>query len=214
MAVSFPLAVTAFMDLLKTEAVVPYLDFQQELSFIGSGGTIAKDLAPALWRAAIRTVPMDHDELAYFMAMIEAMHGSTNTFYCYDTTRRYPKLDPTGSIVGSSAVKINGVSGTTALSLKALPASYVISVGDLLSFDYGSTPSRAFHRALEQVTANGSGVTGNFDVSPPLRSGAAADISVSLKKPSCIMRMVPGSFRVDAGVKFATAGFDAIQVIA
>lgn len=214
MALSFPLSTTAFFDLLKVRAVSPYLEFQQELSRQGSGGVIAKDLAPALWKADVSTVPLNDDDFNDIEAMIESLQGSINTFYLYDTKRRYPKSDPTGSIVGSNTVQINSVGGDNkSLTLKGLPASYTISRGDRFSFDYGGTPSRAYHRALETVVANGSGVTPSFMVSPYLRPGAAADQVVTLKIPTALMQIVPGSHRASPELPFSSISFTCSQII-
>ena len=211
MAITFPLSTASFIELLRVQAIVPYLQFQQELSSQGSGGVIAKDMGPALWMADIQTASLKNHLLEELEAAIESLQGSIGTFYCYDTKRWYPKLDPGGSILGASTVKINSVPDNISLSLKGLPAGYVISRGDRFHFTYNTT-SRAYHRALETVTANGSGVTAAFAVSPYLRTGAAADQDVTLIKPSAIMRLVPGSHTISPGI-LSSLQFKAQQVV-
>lgn len=211
MAITYPLSTTAFIGLLRVQAITPYLQFQQEIAPQASGGVIAKDLGPALWMADIQTVSLKRTLLDEIQAAIESMQGSIGTFYCYATSRWYPKSDIGGAILGASAVKINSVPDNVSLSLKGLPAAYVISRGDLFHFDYGST-TRAFHRVLETVTANGSGVTSAFAVSPHIRAGAASDQAVTLIKPQVLMRIVPGSYSVSAGL-LSQIQFKAQQVI-
>jgi hypothetical protein len=51
---------------------------------------------------------------------------------------------------------------------------------------------------MEPATANGSGVTGEFEVRPHLWPAAAAADPVSVKQPACLMAIVPGSLSSDA----------------
>lgn len=210
MAISYPLAAADFMQLLRVQAVVPYLQFQQELSALASGGVVAKDLGPALWMADVQTLVLRPLLLEEILAAIESLQGSIGTFFLYDTLKCCPKADPHGTILGASNVKINTAT-SRGLSLKGLPAGYVITRGDRLSFDYGSPPMRGYHRALETVTANGSGTTPEFDVSPNIRAGAAADQTIHLIKPAVIMRIVPNSFSCAAGT-LSSVQFKAQQV--
>jgi hypothetical protein len=125
------------------------------------------------------------------------MIRSQGSFYLYDPRHPGPTLDPKGTILGSSAVKINSLPDSKSMTLKGLPAGYKLSVGDYLHFDYGTPSRRAFHEFAEDTTADGGGVTPAFEVSPFIRPGATVDLSVTLIKPAmkCIIR--PGS--VEAG---------------
>jgi hypothetical protein len=209
MTISYPLSTANFLDLLPLPAVVPRLVPQQELSNQASGAVLGKDLGPELWMADIETAPMNDDDAARAQALVEALQGSQQTFWCYSTKRRYPKNDPTGSIVGSSAVKIRAISGSYGLQLKGLPASYVLSVGDILSVAarYG------YHRVLESVTSDGSGNTSTFSVASRLRNGEAVDDAVTLKIPTFLACVVPGSLDIRADVKFTRLSFKVCQVV-
>ena len=211
MAISYPLAAADFMALLRVQAVVPYLQFQQELSALASGGTVAKDLAPALWMADVQTLVLRPLLFEEVLAAIESLQGSIGTFFLYDTLKCCPKADPKGTILGASNVKINSASAR-AVSFKGLPAGYVISRGDRFHFDYGVPLTRGYHRALETVTADGSGITPAFDVAPQIRQGAAADQTIHLIKPAVIMRIVPNSFSAAPGT-LSSLQFKAQQVV-
>lgn len=81
------------------------------------------------------------------------------------------------------------------LTLGGLPPSYVLTSGDYLAFDYGSSPTRrAFLRAVESAAAAGSGVTPPFEVRPHLPSGVSAGIVVTLVKPAAKVFIVPETF--------------------
>jgi hypothetical protein len=84
-----------------------------------------------------------------------------------------------------------------ALTLSGLPAGYVITMGDYLHVDYGTPSRRALLQASEGATANGSGVTGEFEVRPHLRPGIATALAVTLKKPAAKVKIVPGSVRIE-----------------
>jgi hypothetical protein len=209
MTISYPLSTANFIDLLPLPAIVPKLVPQQEMSNQSSGAVLGKDLGPELWMADIQTTVMNDDDAARAQALIEALQGSQQTFWCYNTKRRYPKTDPTGSIVGSNTVKIKAVSGSYGLQLKGLPASYTLTVGDMISVAarYG------YHRVLETVTSDGSGDTATFSVASRIRNGEAVDDVVTLKIPTFLACIVPGSVDIQSDVKFTRISFKACQVV-
>lgn len=214
MALSFPL--TDLIDRLKIESVEWPDPFNQEMALAGDGSRWVKDIAPPLIRAKLTSAAISHDATRQGDALLNALLGSLRTFYVWDPLAPYPQYDPTGSILGASTVQIHTVDGALeAMRLKGLPAAYVITLGDRLSFDHSSSPvRRAYHASAETVTADGSGVTPLFAVSTPLPTGAAADQVVTLKKPSLLMRLVPHTKRVtSAGRMKARISFDAEQVI-
>ncbi len=213
MSVSFPL--TGLIDALKPVQAAFWQDFGQETSGQGSGVVLAKDLRPDLWHAKFTSMAMNHAQIMQVMAQISALRGSMFTFYAYNPMAAYPQSDPTGSVLGSAAVKINSLGGDNiSLSLKGLPASYKLKAGDMLSFDYGSPSSRALHQLVENATANGAGVTPSFQVSSYIRTGAATDLAVTLIKPSCEMMMVPGSVNVSSVSRMKSQiSFECIQVL-
>ncbi|MBB3234444.1 phage tail length tape measure family protein [Phyllobacterium endophyticum] len=101
------------------------------------------------------------------------------------------------------------------LSLKNAMANQVFSVGDLLSFDYGSNPvRRAMHRIVEASVASGAGVTPVFEVRPHFRVGVAIDIVVTVIKPAVKMRIVPGTLDEGSDTEVTTTlSFQARQTI-
>jgi hypothetical protein len=70
-------------------------------------------------------------------------------------------------------------------------------MGDYMHVDYGTPSRRALLQAAEGATANGSGVTGEFEVRPQLRPGITAGLAVALKKPAAKVKIVSGSVRIE-----------------
>jgi hypothetical protein len=186
---------------------------RQEASRTAGGVTIGKDLGSELFLAEWQTVPEALTDQVTFDAMMRSLRGLVGTFDAYDRRRPYPKAYPSGSF--SDSGKIAAVASTGTLSLKELPAGFVISVGDYFMFDYGSSPTnRALHQAMEAVTADGSGNTATFEVAPYIRAGAAADIAVKFKLPSARFRLDPGGISsVVQNVVHGVTTFRATQAI-
>lgn len=197
----FPLSTAQFADLLQMTSLTPRQGLQQQLSSQGSGLTIAADLAPAQREYDVVCGAMYHSVAAKIMALIEALRGPMNSFYIYDPRYLGPAADPGGTILGASTPQINSINANNqALSLKLLPADYVITAGDFLSWDYGSAPTRrAYFRSVETVTADGSGVTPEFQINDFIQTGSSALLPVTLIKPAMKAKLIAGSVQEVAG---------------
>jgi hypothetical protein len=68
---------------------------------------------------------------------------------------------------------------------------------------------------MEPATADGTGLTPQFEVRPHIRVGAAVDAAVLVKRAAAIMMIQPGSLTMPADPQsaFGTVSFDAIQVL-
>jgi hypothetical protein len=190
-------------------------DYGQETSGQAGGQIRVKDLRSPLWMMDADCSTLSMGQLRRVRALIGSLGGSRGTFEAWDPAAQYPEADPKGAIVGASAVLINTLgSDGISLSLKALPAGYVLSAGDMLAFDYSTSPTRrALHQVVAGATANGSGITPEFEVHPPIRQGAAANNPVNLKRPAAVMRLVPGSFPQQVARNLGSLSLKAIQVI-
>ncbi len=115
------------------------------------------------------------------------------TFLCHDPRQIGPARDPTGAILGSRTVTIHLVArNLRELRIAGLPNGYVLSSGDMVGFQYGSSPvRRALHRILVDGTALSTGLTPMLEVVPNLRPGAVAGLAVSLHRPACKARLLP-----------------------
>jgi hypothetical protein len=201
-------------DLRITESSFD-LDFGQELGSQASGKTIVRDVRSPLWRAKFASASNVQVRVEELKALIESLGGSRSTFYAWCPQNQYPRNDPRGLIVGAANVQINALNGTDLrrLSFKGLPAGYVLRRGDLFAFDYTAVVAkRALHRVVTAtVTANGSGVTPEFEISPPLRAGAAVNNVVNLRRPAAEFRLVPKTWSAPASGVISSVSIEAIQ---
>lgn len=195
MAFVYPLSLTVFADQLGIASVRWRPGHQQEYSGLGSGSSIGADVAPALREADVSSAMMAHSDAARIMALIESLGGIISTFYMYDPRKLYPAADPDGTILGANVVTINALNANNkAMRLAGLTAGYVLTAGDFLSWDYGSSPvRRAYHRVLETVTADGTGLSPEFEVRDFIRTGSSTGLVVTLKKPAGKFKMVAGT---------------------
>jgi hypothetical protein len=156
------------------------------------------------------TKPLPNDDATDFEAVLDSLDGVINAFEASDMRRLYPRMYPTGACNDGVLHSVN--SNNKAMSISGLAPSQVISRGDFLAFDYNG--SRAYHRAAESVTANGSGVTTEFEVRPHIRPGwtLSPATQVKLKLPRAIATLVPGSVSPQpSGALHTVVSFQALQ---
>lgn len=207
------MASTDLMAALVVGSVKFRLDYGQETSGLAGGSIQVADLRSPLWRMDADCSTLTLDQLLEIETLIDVLGGSRGSFHAWDPRRPFPKLDPAGALLGASAIRINSFgSDNRSLSLKGFPPGYVLSRGDPLAFDFGGR--RAFHRiSTTTVTADGAGVTPTFEVVPNIRSGAATNADVILKRPAAEMKLVPGSFAGDAEAMLGSLTLQAVQVV-
>jgi hypothetical protein len=148
--------------------------------------------------------------------LIGLMDQPGATFLCHDRRQIGPASDPTGSGLGSRTVTIHSVaSNLRELRLTGLPSGYVLSAGDMLGFQYGSSPVRyALHRIVVGGTASSSGLTPMLELVPNLRPGAVAGMTVSLIRPARKARLLPEpSYGSGRQALSRGASFDFIQTL-
>lgn len=181
------------------------LAYRQEQSRTASGVTYVKEFGFPLWQMKAQSKILSPNNLDYWRARLKALEGGLQTFYGYPLSRTYPILYPNGSwptglaFSGTTAV-LNGVNANRkAISVSGLPAAYRVSVGDF--FQLGTTD---LHQALETATASGGGLTPEFEVRPHIWTGVVGGnspaVPVSVKRPHCIMAVLPGSIGSDSGL--------------
>jgi hypothetical protein len=214
MAITFPLARSAFADRLKIAGFRWQLVAFVEMSGTGLGQVITNEIAPRRWRAEVELARMPNPQAAEIQALIDAI-GPSGTFHLHNPAQIGPRDDPSGAALAGHTVTITALSDNKALKLDGLPAGYSLRRGDLLHFDYGPSPSRrALHRIVEDANASGSGVTSFFEVRPFLKAGTATGVSVTLVRPSARMMLEPGSHDPGTEGPVNTTGmsFNAIEV--
>lgn len=174
------------------------LMWRQEQSRQSNGVTRVKDFGEPLWSLKASTKSLSRRELDYWRARLDSLENGLNTFKGYPLSRFYPIAYPRGtwptglSFDGVSA-QVHSIGGDNkSLALDHLPVGYVVSIGDMISINWTSG-KQSLHRVMEPGTANGSGITGTFEVRPHLTLGVATTNVTSVKAPWCPMTVVPDS---------------------
>jgi len=214
MALSLPLSAPNLADLIEIETASWQLVHQQEVSGLGTGEFLAADLGAPYWEADVSSRPYTHREARALQARFAALTGSLSAFYLYNPLACYPAADRRGFLVDGSTVLVDSVDANRRdLSLKGLPAGYVLTAGDLLAITYLST-RRALHLVVTGGTADGTGDL-QVEVAPSVRTGVAADDAVSLSKPAAKVKLLPGTLAVEqASVTRSRIRFRARQTLA
>jgi hypothetical protein len=114
----------------------------------------------------------------------------------FDSRQPAPLLDPNRTGLAGFNPVIHNLPGADPreMQVSGLPAGYVLSAGDYLSFSYGSSPVRlALHRVVSGVTTVGTGITPLFEVMPAIKPGAVVGAAVNFYRPFCKAVIVAGS---------------------
>lgn len=194
MAWSFPINLPDFFEQISPIATTFELPEALLVNETGGGEVMRSDYGTRLWSGTVTLHPRRPFKIEDLLALVRVLQDARASFLLYPLH----KPNPTGG--GSEAEPIGQINSLPTnnrlISLKALPASFKLTRGDFLSFIYGSSPSRyAFHQVVESITANGSGVTGQFEVVPPIRPGAAVGTGVQTNRARLKAVMVPGTLR-------------------
>lgn len=193
MAQTFPLPLTFFGGLRVAEASF-HLAASLKASRTRGGAIITAQLSERLWQCQITLPTMRHREAAVVEAQLSALSESGRSLFVSAVPALGPAYDPTGALLSGSSPVIHTISADSReLKLASLPAGYTITAGDLLSFVYGSNPTRyAMHRVVVGGVANGLGITPLIEVTPPIRPGATASTAVELVNPYFKAIYIPG----------------------
>lgn len=183
---TFPGYTTAFSPL-----------YRQEQSRTQAGVTYVKDYDDPLWTLSAQSRSLSINELDFWRARLAALENGLQTFLGYSMSRTWPILYPKGT--WPTGASFDGVSAhlaaintaRTGIEISNLPAGYTFSVGDYLAI------GTDLHQVMESVAAGGGGLTSSFEVRPRIwpsvTVGNSPPLEVSVKKPSCIMTIDPGS---------------------
>jgi len=208
------MAITYPIDLLPTFpgwTIGFSLHWRQEQSTQASGRVIVKDMGAPLWTLRAVSTNLKPNALDTWRANLNKLENGLMTFRGYPMSRCYPQKYPNGSWPGGGAFSGTAALGSIntnrkAVSLTSLPAGFALSVGDYISI------AGDLHQVMEAATANGSGVTAEFEIRPHVWPSVVAGASVSVKQPSCTMAVVPGSISSDAMLNgWGTISFNAME---
>jgi len=210
MSITFPLSTLFTEHTIKTGTFT--LKSRQEFSRTAGGALIAKDFSRAIWAAAFQSVSMNYDDATDLEALLQSLDGSVNTFVAHDTRRPYPRKYSTGQFNDDGVIgAINA--NRKALTVTGLDANFQLRRGDMLSFEH-VTGGKSLHVISENVNADPSGDTPEFEVRPHLPVEAIATMAVSFKVPSCLMLIEPDSVEYTEGAStLGVVAFRGVQYL-
>lgn len=216
MTISYPLDILADFPGWSTSFE---LMWRQEQSRTAGGVTYVKDMGTPLWRATYQSRIMRPNELDLWRAKLDALENGLQTFKGCALSRCYPIAYPngtwpTGGSFSGTTAKVKSVADGKKLAIEDLPAGFVLSVGDMVQITHGSDPVRNdLYRVMEAVTADGDGDTAAVEVRPHFWTGVAAGNAVSVRKPWCLMAVIPGSVSAQADMSTGngSVSFQAIE---
>lgn len=189
------------------------LMYRQEQSRAASGVTYVKEFGFPLWQLKAQSKLMRPNLLDYWRARLKYLEGGLQTFYGYPLSRTYPILYPNGtwptgvSFSGTTAALASVNANRKAITVSSLPAAFKFSIGDFVQI--GTTD---LHQVMEAATASGGGLTPEFEVRPHLWTGVSSG-AISVKRPHCIMTVLPGSVSTDSGLEgWGSVSFSAMEL--
>ena len=203
MAYTFPLAIATFSDTIDVSAGDFKLSDSRRFSITADGQVYDTPGGDRRWEGSITLV--DAKEPASVDAFLALLTTPGASFLLYDHRRKYPKLDPIGTILGSATVTVLAVQvNNKELSIAGLPSGYTLSRGDHLSFTYvdaaGKTQYSLHQIVSTTAVANGSGNTGTFEVVPHMpRSVTIVGRPVTLIKAPCKVVLRPNKVDYSRG---------------
>ncbi|MFG1330253.1 hypothetical protein V5F41_03260 [Xanthobacter autotrophicus] len=189
------------------------------LNTLQNGAIQTMDLGPSLWRAEFTTIPLYPEERGAWQAWAMSLRGGRN-FVAHDPEKVYPAAYGKDALALSRAIggAFDGTASlaaftATTIQLMGLPAGYQATSGDMLSFPWNGL--QALHQVVEDAAANSSGIV-TLNVGPPVLTNPAPTVgaTVTLIRPVCVMKIVPGSFEAPASPIPTPVRFQGVQAIA
>lgn len=186
--------------------------YRQEQSRQANGVTKVKDFGSPLWRASYATRSLSPNELDEWRARLAALENGLQQFRAVSLSRCYPIAYPKGAwptgsaFNGSAALASIGVNRKS-VSIKNLPSGFAFRTGDMIQI------GRNLHSVQEPATTSSGGITGSFEIRPHLWPETAVNDVASVKRPFCLMTVVPGSITSTADLQTGrgSVSFQAVE---
>lgn len=191
---TYPTPLATFFGGLRVQSGDLRLTGGTQENATGGGEVIIASLGVRLWEADITLIAAD--DPGGVEAVLTALQVPGRTFFADARKRPCPIKDPTGSILGAANPVIASLpAGGLSLTLSGLPAGYVLSAGDYISFTRGSPLRHEMHQIVTDAVASGGGVSPEFEVVPGIRPGVIVGAAVVLVRPFFRAVMVAGSLK-------------------
>ena len=200
MALTFPLSLSEFFGGLALVSWTFDLTEAYETSETGGGEILRSSYGPRLWEGTVSLRTRYHQDAERINARVRSLFDARASFLIY----------PPHMATLTSSATLNAQRNGKEMRLGGLTAGEEIRQGQFLAFQYGSPARQALHQSVEDVTADGTGLTPYFEVVPAIRPNTNTGATVTLGKPVCKAIAIPGSYSpashrplVSSGVSFA-----------
>lgn len=184
MAVTFPISLASFSDVLRVESLTLHCPTPKSRSQTRGGQMLQARLGPSLWQGDCKLAFAQGVKTGGLRALLDLLLDENASFLLSPHDYYGPAADPGGVILGGATVTLQAVATNARdVTLAGLPAGYKLTGDDLFSFTYGTNPTRhALHRVVFGATASSGGQI-TVEVWPRVRTGWAVGAQVRLVKP-------------------------------
>lgn len=201
MPVTFPVVLTSYFEnagkLMPTTRTFRITDPRSYNETKGGDGIVTGYGYP-LWYGKVSVVPLHHALQRPLEARARFLTSTGAEFYIGDLME-----DPIGQNPTISAFD-NTTSST--LSLAGLTPGYVVRTGTRMSFNFSGR--RALHEAVNDATANASGVASSIEVWPPIQPGLTVGAAVAMGgNARCKATLLPGTLEEGVADANMSEGF-------
>lgn len=188
------------------------------------GGRIVAIAAAAepRWVAKFTTSKLYADRLNMYEAFIRSLKSGAGTFYAEHPNRPYPYAYRTGfdGMMRAGGGAFDGAAtdwavdvNRTGLSCEGLPEDFVVTESDLVMLSWSSGQKRFLTQFLEGGTGDASGDLATLSIWPRVPSWVPEDAVLSFARPSCLMRLMPGTDSTPQNKGNTVFSFDAMQAL-
>lgn len=212
MAQTFPLPDSFFAG-LPVQQCSFWLPSALHVSRTRGGTVTTARLAERLWTARVTLSQMRHRAFGAIEAQISALAEPGRSLLVRSLPYSGPDHDPGGVLLTGAAPLLHTISADRReIRISGLPAQFVLTPGDYLSFQYGANPTRyALHQVVVGATASGAGLLPLIEVTPPVAVGVTTNLAVDLTAPCFKAVLIPGHPGTSRRVFTAGLTLDLIQ---
>ena len=186
MALIYPLSLESFYDQLPLVNKVHGLTEARELNETSDGQIRSVDYGARLWFGRLTLAIKPHQDAEFFLSVVRTLFSARGSFFI-------SVAHMNGINIGTGV--LNAVRNGREMRVSGLPANTTYRRGSYLSFKHGSNPVHyAMHQLVEGTITDVNGLTGWFEVNPPLEPGYVINTTaVEMAKPYCKAVAVPGT---------------------
>lgn len=188
---------------LRADGVHPFQALSFDIEYVqakaATRGSLAQvaNLAPDYWVMEFNAHPLSEREGMQYHAWLQSLRGGSRLFKAWHPLLKFPQAYSeagwSGLVIAGGATPFAGLgaltditSGRDEITVGALPASFELLTGDMLSIPMPGS-QRSLHRIMADATASSGGnVTLRVEPTIPLGIEESPSPEVLFEKPYCL----------------------------